>query len=61
MQTKTLPPTVMTHREQLIKHIEQSGFLIVREMRGLFKNNEDFVLPHIILTIVLFPRIITHI
>ena len=53
MLTKTLLRTVSTHREQLIKAIEQSGLLIVREVHGLFKNNEDFVFPHIILTLTL--------
>jgi AraC-like DNA-binding protein len=68
MLTKTLPPTESTHREQLIKDVEQSGILIVREMRGLFNNNEDFVFPHIIMTFCLSGsaramydmRVITH-
>ena len=53
MLTTILPTTVSTHREQLIKDIEQSGILIVREMRGLFSNHEDFVFPHIVMTICL--------
>ena len=42
-----------TSKELLIKDIEQSGILIVREMHGFFENNEDFVFPHIIITLTL--------
>jgi len=40
-------------RQQLIKAVEQSGILIVREEQGLFASNQDFVFPHIILTLTL--------
>ena len=56
------------NRKQLIKAVEQSGILIVREMERFFNYNEDFVFPHIILTLTLSGsaramydmRIITH-
>ena len=52
----------------MIKDIEQSGILIVREMQRFFNYNEDFVFPHIILTLCLSGsaramydmRVITH-
>ena len=55
-------------KEQLIKDIEQSGILIVREMQRFFNYNENFVFPHIILTLCLSGsarakydmRVITH-
>ena len=55
-------------KEQLIKAVEQSGILIVREVHGLFTGNQDFVFPHIILTLTLSGsaramydmRVITH-
>ena len=47
MQTKTL------QTPQLIEDIEQSGVVIVREMQRFFDNDEDFVFPHIILTLIL--------
>ena len=40
-------------KEQLIQSVEQSGILIVREVHGLITGNEDFVFPHIILTLTL--------
>ena len=54
--------------EQLTKAIEQSGILIVREVQGLFVDNQDYVFPHIILTLTLSGsaramydmRVITH-
>lgn len=54
--------------EQLIEAIEKSGILIVREMQRFFDNDEDFVFPHIILTLILSGsaramydmRVITH-
>ena len=39
--------------EQLIKTVEKSGILIVRDAHELFANNEDFVFPYIILTLTL--------
>ena len=56
------------NKEQLVKDIEQSGILIVREMQRFFNYNEDFVFPHIILTLCLSGsaramydmRVITH-
>ena len=42
-----------TSREQLIKAVEQSGILIVRDAHELFANNEDFVFPYVILTLTL--------
>lgn len=54
--------------EQLIDAIEKSGIVIVREMHRFFCNDEDFVFPHIILTLILSGsaramydmRVITH-
>lgn len=40
-------------KEQLVEDIEQSGVVIVREMRRFFSYNEDFVFPHIILTLIM--------
>lgn len=56
------------NKEQLIKAVEQSGILIVREMQRFFNYNEDFVFPHIILTLCMSGsaramydmRVITH-
>ena len=42
-----------TSREQLIKAVEQSGILIVRDAHELFAYNEDFVFPYVILTLTL--------
>ena len=53
MQTKILSPMVLTHREQLIKDIEESGILIVRKVNKAFVDNGDFVFPHIIMTLCL--------
>ena len=53
MLTKTLSPMVITHREQLIKDIEESGILIVPKVHQVFMSNEDYVLPHIIMTLCL--------
>lgn len=53
MQTKTHPPTVETHQEQLIKAVEQSGIVIVRDAHDLFSTSGDFVFPFIILTLIL--------
>ena len=39
--------------EQLIKAVEQSGIVIVRKEHGLFASNQDYVFPHIILTLTL--------
>ena len=55
-------------QEQLAETIEQSGILIVRKMSRFFNKNEDFVFPHIILTLCLSGsarakydmRVITH-
>lgn len=60
--------TMSTYKEPLQQSIEQSDILIVREMRHLFDFNEDFVFPHIILTLILSGsaramydmRVITH-
>ena len=60
------PETLQT--QQLIDDIEQSGVVIVREMQRFFNYNEDFVFPHIILTLILSGsarakydmRVITH-
>lgn len=68
MLTKTLSPMVITHREQLIKDIEESGILIVRKVHKVFMDNEDYVFPHIIMTLCLSGsaramydmRVITH-
>ena len=42
-----------TRKERLIKDVEQSGILIVREKQRFFNYNEDFVFPHITLTLCL--------
>lgn len=55
-------------KEQLMKAVEQSGILIVREVSRFFDINEDFVFPHIIMTLCLSGsaramydmRVITH-
>ena len=60
------PETLQT--QQLIDDIEQSGVVIVRDMQRFFNYNEDFVFPHIILTLILSGsarakydmRVITH-
>ena len=40
-------------KEQVIKAVEQSGILIVREEPRFFSMNEDFVFPYIIMTLCL--------
>jgi len=55
-------------KEQLIQSVEQSGIVIMREVHGLFAGDEDFVFPHIILTLTMSGsaramydmRVITH-
>ncbi len=42
-----------TTKEPLLQSVEQSDILIVREMPRFFGYNEDFVFPHIILTLIL--------
>ena len=59
---------MQTSRESMLQSIEQSDIIIVREMQHLFDFNEDFVFPHIILTLILSGsaramydmRVITH-
>jgi AraC-like DNA-binding protein len=54
--------------KQLTEAVNQSGILIVREVKGLFADNQDYVFPHIILTLTLSGsaramydmRVITH-
>ena len=54
--------------EQLTKAVEQYGIVIVRKVHGLFADNQDYVFPHIILTLTLSGsaramydmRVITH-
>ena len=61
-------PTKTLQTPQLIEDIERSGVVIVREMQRFFNYNEDFVFPHIILTLILSGsaramydmRVITH-
>ena len=53
MLTKTLSPMVISHKEQLTKDIWESDILIVRQVDKVFMSNEDFVLPHIIITLCL--------
>ena len=53
MLTKTFSPMVLTHREQLIKDIEESGILIVRKVHKVFMDNEDYVFPNVIMTLCL--------
>ena len=56
------------NKAHLIEDIERSGVVIVREMQRFFSYNEDFVFPHIILTLILSGsaraeydmRVITH-
>ena len=58
----------MIPNTQLIQSIEQKGIVIVREMHRFFDLNEDYVFPHIILTLCLSGsaramydmRVITH-
>jgi AraC-like DNA-binding protein len=45
--------TLLTSKEQVIKAVEQSGILIVRDEPRFFITNEDFVFPHIIMTLCL--------
>ena len=55
-------------QRQLAESIEQSGILVVRQMSRFFYKNEDFVFPHIVLTLCLSGsaravydmRVITH-
>ena len=55
-------------KEQMTKAVEQAGILIVREASRFFNINEDFVFPHIIMTLCLSGsaramydmRVITH-
>ncbi|MBO7109117.1 MAG: AraC family transcriptional regulator [Prevotella sp.] len=42
-----------TPKEPLLQSIEQTDILIVREMTHFFGYNEDYVFPHIILTLIL--------
>ena len=61
-------PAKTLQTPQLIEDIERSGIVIVREMQRFFNYNEDFVFPHIILTLILSGsarakydmRVITH-
>ncbi|MBP5688045.1 MAG: AraC family transcriptional regulator [Muribaculaceae bacterium] len=60
--------TLANSKEQVIKAVEQSGILIVREEPRFFNMNEDFVFPYIIMTLCLSGsaramydmRVITH-
>ena len=60
--------TLANSKEQVIKSVEQSGILIVRDEPSFFITNEDFVFPHIIMTLCLSGsaramydmRVITH-
>lgn len=60
--------TQANSKEQLIKAVEQSGILILREGFSFFNIDEDFVFPHIIMTLCLSGsarakydmRVITH-
>ena len=57
-----------TSNEPLLQSIEQTDILIVREMPSFLGYNEDFVFPHIVLTLILSGsakamydmRVITH-
>lgn len=59
-----------TSKESQLQNIEQADILIVRDMQmsSFFGNNEDFVFPHIVLTLILSGsgramydmRVITH-
>ena len=57
-----------TFKDPLLQSIEQTDILIVREMPHFFGYNEDYVFPHIILTLILSGsaramydmRVITH-
>jgi AraC-like DNA-binding protein len=57
-----------TSNKPLLQSIEQSDILVVREMPRFFGYNEDFVFPHIVLTLILSGsaramydmRVITH-
>jgi len=45
--------TMPTSKELKLPSVEQTDILIVREMPGFFGLNQDFVFPHIILTLIL--------
>lgn len=45
--------TILPQKEQLINDIEQTDVLVVREVQHVFQYDEDFVFPHIILTLIL--------
>ena len=42
-----------TSKEPLLQSIEQTDIMIVREMPSFFGYNEDYVFPHIVLTLIL--------
>ena len=42
-----------TSKKSLLQSIEQTDILIVRKMTRFFGYNEDFVFPHIVLTLIL--------
>ena len=68
MQKKTPPSAELHSRELQLRQLEHSDIVIVREMHHLFNFHEDFVFPHIILTLCLSGsaramydmRVITH-
>lgn len=45
--------SILPEKEQLINDIEQTDVLVVRKAHHAFNFNEDFVFPHVILTLVL--------
>lgn len=60
--------TQTTSKNLLLKAAEQSGVVVVREMRRFTRLNEDYVFPHVVLTLILSGsarakydmRVITH-
>lgn len=45
--------TQTTSKDQLLKDVEQSGIVVVREMRRFARLNEDYVFPDVVLTLIL--------
>lgn len=43
-------------KEPLLQSIEKNDILIVREMSQIFGNHEDYVFPHVVLTLILNGR-----
>ena len=53
LQHMSTPYLIANSKEQLIKDVEQNGILFVREAFRFFNIDEDFVFPHITITLCL--------